>query len=85
MGIIYLIYLASFVEHRVRKLRPFHLLVSHNDYFCVSNMILDDGEAARKEVGDSASNQKTKQDSTYIRQQNVLAKINEIQKIISAL
>lgn len=36
--------------------------------FCGSKMVLDDGEAATKEVGDRIPNQKTKQDSTYIRQ-----------------
>lgn len=47
--------------------------------FCDPGMVLDDGEAATKEVGDRIPNQKTKQDSTYIRQQNILARINGVQ------
>lgn len=47
--------------------------------FYVSKMIPDDGEAATKEVGDRVPNQKTKQDSTHIRQERSLASINGVQ------
>lgn len=47
--------------------------------FYVSKMVPDDGEAATKEVGDRVPNQKTKLDSTHIRQQRILARINGVQ------
>lgn len=47
--------------------------------FYVSKMVPDDGEAATKEVGDRVPNQKTKWDSTRIRQQRILARINGVQ------
>ena len=52
--------------------------VNHNEYFYVSNMVQDNEEEARK-IGDRVSNQKRKWDSTYIRQQNILARINGVQ------
>lgn len=45
----------------------------------MSNMVLDDGEATIKEVGDRIPNQKTTWNGTYIRQQNILAKIDGVQ------
>ena len=40
------------------SLRPFHLLVIVITFY-MSNMVLDDGKAVTKEVGDSVANQNT--------------------------